>query len=119
MAELTLVLPALFLVLFAVIQFGIIFNNYVALTDAVRAGARFAAVSRLDPNAVPDTQAKVASTAGDLDGSKLNVTVQTPTGAFVHGDDVTVTATYPCTVSLVGWTIPCGPLKSTTTERVE
>ena len=44
--EFAIVLPILCLLLFGVIQFGILFNNYVTLTDAVRAGARKAAVSR-------------------------------------------------------------------------
>ena len=48
MAEFAIVLPVLVVLLFGVIQFGILFNNYVTLTDAVRAGARTAAVSRND-----------------------------------------------------------------------
>ena len=39
MAEFTLVLPVLAILLFGIIQFGITFNNYITLTDAVRAGA--------------------------------------------------------------------------------
>ena len=46
LVEFALVLPLLALLLFGVIQFGIVFNNYIDLTDAVRAGARKAAVSR-------------------------------------------------------------------------
>ena len=38
--EFALALPILALLLFAVVQFGIAFNNYVTLTDATRAGAR-------------------------------------------------------------------------------
>jgi Flp pilus assembly protein TadG len=38
--EFALVLPILAFILFAVIQFGIVFNNYITLTDATRAGAR-------------------------------------------------------------------------------
>jgi hypothetical protein len=44
--EFALVLPILAFLLFAVIQFGIVFNNWVQLTDATRAGARKGAVSR-------------------------------------------------------------------------
>ena len=40
MTEFALVLPVLAMLLFAVIQFGIVFNNYVTLTDATRAGAQ-------------------------------------------------------------------------------
>ena len=46
LTEFALALPILALLLFAVIQFGIAFNNYVTLTDATRAGARKAAVGR-------------------------------------------------------------------------
>src|SRR5918994_1257023 len=41
-----LVAPVLLLILFGVLQFGIVFKDYLALTDAVRAGARQATVSR-------------------------------------------------------------------------
>ncbi|MGH3046195.1 MAG: TadE/TadG family type IV pilus assembly protein, partial [Gaiellaceae bacterium] len=44
MVEFVLVFPVLALLLFAVVQFGIVFHNYVTLTDAVRAGSRQAAV---------------------------------------------------------------------------
>src|SRR5207244_12501351 len=46
MVEFAIALPVLCLILFAVIQFGIVFNNYIALTDATRAGASRAAVRR-------------------------------------------------------------------------
>ena len=46
MTEFAVVLPVVALVLFAIVQFGIAFNNYLTLTDAVRRGARTAAVSR-------------------------------------------------------------------------
>ncbi len=42
-------LPILLLLVFGIIQFGILFNHYLTLTDAVRAGARQAAVSRTLP----------------------------------------------------------------------
>ena len=46
MTEFALVLPVLVALLLAIIQFGIVFNNYLTITDATRAGARKAAVSR-------------------------------------------------------------------------
>ncbi len=53
LTEFAIVLPILCLLLFGVIQFGIAFNNYITLTDAVRAGARKGAVGRhlQDPQA--------------------------------------------------------------------
>src|SRR5438094_1149840 len=95
MTEFALVLPILALLLFGVIQFGILFNNYVTLTDAVRAGARKAAVSRElgSGAAVSATQQAVQNSATDLDKSKLTPIQVTST--WQHGDPVTVHAEYP------------------------
>jgi Flp pilus assembly protein TadG len=118
MVEFTLVLPVLLVVLFGIIQFGITFSNYVALTDAVRAGARTAAISRLSSNPVGDTKARVMDASGDLDASKVVPTVGTPSG-WTHGADVTVTATYPYSINLLGIVVASGNLSSSTTERIE
>ena len=50
MAEFALILPLLALLLFGIIQCGIVFHNYVEFADATRAGARKAAVSRDFPD---------------------------------------------------------------------
>jgi Flp pilus assembly protein TadG len=118
MVELALCLPVIALLLFGVIQFGIVFNNYVTLTDAVRAGARKATVSR-DLGAIAATAAvtqAVRNSAAGLDQSTLNPSV---TSSWVHGNDVTVTATYPYAISLLGVVVKSGSLSSSTTERVE
>jgi Flp pilus assembly protein TadG len=117
MTEFALVLPVLALILFAVIQFGIVFNNYITLTDATRAGARKAAVSRQDSNRNSDVVSAVRSSASGLTASKL--TVPPPSSTWNSGDDVTVTASYPYSISLLGLVVKSGRLSSTTTERVE
>ena len=116
MVEFALVLPVLVVLLFGIIQFGTAFNNYVSLTDAVRAGARVAAVSRQSSDPVGNTVAKVKASATDIDTSQVNVSVNSD---WVHGDDVTVKATYPYSISLLGVVVASGNLTSTTTERVE
>jgi len=116
MAEFAIVLPILVVFLFGIIQFGILFNNYVTLTDAVRAGARTAAVSRQDSDPVGEAASMVRSSAANLDQSNLNVSVSSD---WQSGDDVTVTATYPYSISLLGWVVNSGSLSTTTTERVE
>jgi Flp pilus assembly protein TadG len=120
MAEFTLVLPVLAILLFGVIQFGIAFNNYLAVTDAVRAGARQAAVARHLPAGEREAavRAKVYASADGLDTSKLSVTV-TASGAWEPGSDVTVTASYPYSINLLGKVVKDGFLTSKTTERVE
>jgi Flp pilus assembly protein TadG len=117
MAEFAVVLPILLLLVFAVAQFGITFNNYVTLTDAVRTGARVAAVSRQDPTRVSDTQQKVIQAGVGLNLTPGQVSVSSLT--WQHGDDVQVTATYPYSISLFGVVVKSGNLTSTTTERVE
>ena len=116
MTEFALVLPVLALILFAVIQFGIVFNNYVQLTDATRAGARKAAVSREISDPVGTTAAAVRSSAKDLKQSDLSITVSS---TWQPATDVSVTATYPYSISLLGMVVKSGRLTSTTTERVE
>ena len=120
MAEFTLVLPVLAILLFGIIQFGIVFNNYLAVTDAARAGARQAAVARYLPSGQRESKvkSKVYASAGGLDISKLKVTVS-PSSGWDPGSDVTVTATYPYSIHLLGKIVKSGSLSSKTTERVE
>ncbi len=73
MTEFALVLPILALLLFGVIQFGVAFNHYITLTDAVRAGARKAAVGRHLPIHPARRSQAVRNAATDLNQSQLNV----------------------------------------------
>jgi Flp pilus assembly protein TadG len=116
MVEAAVVLPVLCLVLFAIVQLGMTFNNYLTLTDAVRAGARRAAVSRQAADPVGATVSQVQTAASDLSPSSLTVSV---TSTWTPGADVTVKATYPYSISLMGLVIQSGLLSSSTTERVE
>lgn len=120
MVEFALILPTLAILLFGVIQFGIAFNNYITVTDAVRAGARQAAVARHLPAGERESsvKARVLSMADNLDTSQLAVSVSVSPG-WEHGADVTVTASYPFDINLLGMVIASGDLESTTTERVE
>lgn len=116
LVEFALVAPLLFLILFGIIQFGIAFMNSVALTDAVRAGARKAAVSRSAADPTQATKTAVLGAANDLDQSKVSINV---TSDWVSGDTVTVDATYPYQINLLGIVVASGNLHSSTTERVE
>jgi Flp pilus assembly protein TadG len=120
--EFALVLPILALLLFGIIQLGVVFNHYVTITDAVRTGARKAAVGRLvlqgggDP--AGQAEAGVRASASDLNQSDLQVTVN-PLGGWSQGSDVSVSASYPYQVSLLGIVVSSGNLTATTQERVE
>jgi Flp pilus assembly protein TadG len=114
--EFAVVLPILAVLLFGIIQFGIAFNNYITLTDAARAGARTAAVSRdtSDPAGAATTALRSAAT--DLDESQLGVSVSS---TWQPGSQVSVTATYPYSIDLFGVVVKSGTLSTTTKERVE
>ena len=116
MTEFALVMPILLFLLLGIIQFGIVFNNYVTLTDATRAGARKAAVSRQASNPAATAETAVRNSAANLNQSNLTVTVNS---TWQPASDVTVTATYPYKVSLLGLVVKAGNLTSTTKERVE
>jgi Flp pilus assembly protein TadG len=116
LTEFAMVLPLLALLLFGVIQFGIVFHQYVTLTDSVRAGSRQGAVSRDLTNPEAKVIDRVRRSAADLDPGQLGVSVSS---TWVQGDDVTVTATYPYDISLLGVVVKSGTLTASTTERVE
>jgi Flp pilus assembly protein TadG len=116
LTEFALVLPILALLLFSVIQFGIAFNNYITLTDAVRAGARKGAVARRLQNPQAAVTTSVRNAATDLKSSDLQITVNS---TWAQDSDVTVTATYPYSINLLGVVVKSGRLHSSTTERVE
>jgi Flp pilus assembly protein TadG len=116
MTEFALVLPLLILILFSIIQFGIAFNNYISLTDAVRAGARKAAVARHLSDPAGASIASVRAAATDLDPADLQITVES---SWTPGNEVRVTATYPYSISLMGWVVKSGRMSSMTVERVE
>ncbi len=124
MVEFVVILPVLLLVLMAIYQFGQVFVNYMDVTSAAREGARKAAVSRsagtcasVDALAVSSAQ----GAASDLKLANLGVTVtRTCTNnAYVQGGDVTVTATYPYSISIMGMVVSSGTLSSATTMRIE
>jgi Flp pilus assembly protein TadG len=114
LVEFAVVLPVLVILVFAIIQFGILFRNYLDLTDAVRAGARVAAVSR-EKGRGADAEAAVRA-AASLDDADLDVTVNS---TWARGSSVTVRAQYPYDIDILGVVVFSGDLVSQTTERVE
>lgn len=126
MVEFAIVLPVLLLLVFGIIQCGILFNHSLTLTDAVRVGARQASVSRTLPPGTPASaaaaaEARVRSAAsGSLNGAAdPTVLVVTVTSTFEEGSDVTVKATYPYEINIFGVPVKHGRFSSETTERVE
>jgi len=118
MTELALVLPILIVLVLAIAQFGLAFNNYVTLTDAARAAARKGAVSREASSPTGDCQNAGYAAGGNLKNPGTDFVV-TCSSSWSIGSDVTVTASYPYSISLLGFTVASGKLNSTMKERVE
>jgi Flp pilus assembly protein TadG len=118
MAEFAIGVPVLLVILLAIIQFAGVYHDWVALSDASRAGARMASESRTDSNRVQDVKgAVVASASSDLAASKL--VVDNPTTSWSPGSNVTVCAHYPYSVSIIAVSVASGNLDSCTTQLVQ
>jgi hypothetical protein len=87
---------------------AIAFQHYATMTDAVRAGARVAAVTGSQASA---TTATVNASDGLLAPPDVDVAYS--------GTDVTVTAQHDQQLALFGVPVTTIHLQSTTTERVE
>jgi hypothetical protein len=120
--EFALTLPLILIVLFAIIEFGQVFNNLNDVNQIAATGARLAAV---DNKPTGDTLQVYLAKQADLQQLKdhINVCVQFPLGTSKVGDPVLVrvTSTYDL-VPLLGNLIPGGGhlnLKGEATMRLE
>jgi Flp pilus assembly protein TadG len=116
MTELAMILPLLLILIFGIIQLGLAFNNYLAVTDAIRAGARKATVSRLSSNPAGDCVTAARNAGADLQQSKFSVTCAS---TWQPGADVTVTGSYPYSINVLGFVVKSGNLTTQVKERVE
>lgn len=116
MTELAMILPLLLILVFGIIQLGLAFNNYLAVTDAIRAGARKATVSRLSSNPAGDCVTAARNAGADLQQSKFTVTCAS---TWQPGADVTVTGSYPYSINVLGVVVKSGNLTTQVKERVE
>ncbi len=118
MVEFAVVIPILLMILLAILQFGIVLHNYLAVTHAADVGARRAAVSANDPNGANSAISAARAAAPNLSGANLGVTVS-PGAPFTTGSDVTVTVSYPYAIDILGIVVASGNLQGTTVTRIE
>ena len=119
--ELALVLPLLLTVLYVVVQFGQVYMQFQEVSAATSEGARRA--STMAGVAEPGRTSTITSTvraatsvgATTFDSSGLTVAVSS---TWVHGSPVTVTSTYPASVTILGVTLYSGQLTTKRTVRV-
>jgi Flp pilus assembly protein TadG len=129
--EFALAFPLLLLVVFGIIDFGLLFQKYEAVTDAAREGARIAVLPDYAANLTANVTERVNQylDAAGLTDPARSVTVGGPTALTVGGNCVStysVTVTYPYGYSFVGGiasyfgaTLNPGTLTATTSMRAE
>jgi len=136
--EFAMVTPLLSMLLVGIIYGGMTFYDYVTLADAVAVGARTIAINRGagtgPPTACTMGETALTNAATNLKSSSITIATETFTGpggstcsALVAGDYVTMTATYPCTLTVPFANINLCPVQnangsfisSTTSMRIE
>ena len=137
LVEFALVLPVLLLLLVGILKFGMLFNNYLTLTDVARAGARQLSLGRgsgTNPCTLAEQQAVTSdgslnlavgssSFSESFPASNANVeTCGNSATSWAQGDRVTFTATYPCDLKIMGvnfWPGASCTLSASATEAIE
>jgi Flp pilus assembly protein TadG len=141
--EFAMIAPVLLFLGVGFVQFGMVLNQYVELTDGVRVAARQLALSRTDASAYTDTLAAAGNATTNLNADSLNwyVCIDTAGGTCASGaatrcstnttcttslttagagKAVTITATYSCSLVVMGHDfLPGCRLSSSTTEMLE
>jgi uncharacterized protein (UPF0333 family) len=132
--EFAIILPVLVLIIGGIVKFGILYNHYVTLTDAVRAGSRQLALGRGLPApcgpAVTRT-INAAKPALTLTDANIKVTLLNPdacetplrtgtNGSMVQGDEAKIEASYPCDLKIFGINfLPGCTLHASASEAIE
>ena len=116
LVEFALMLPVLMLLIIGMMEFGLIINQYMVVTEAAREGARSAAVGNSNTTIISVT--KIA--ASQIDTSELTVTIS-PADTRVRGNSVTVTVEKPVAITtLLSPFFPAGfTVEGISTMRVE
>jgi Flp pilus assembly protein TadG len=133
LVELALVMPLLLILLTGIIQFGLLFNTYITLTDAVRAGARTLALDRGlgDPCDPAVSQTLGAASGTNLTASEVTTSLTSPdtcgsgsypsrsSGSEVAGDEATVSVAVPYTITVFGMSLPSFTLSASASDEIE
>jgi Flp pilus assembly protein TadG len=118
LTEFVLALPILAVLLFGMVQFGSVLNEWVEVSNAARVGARTASVSRKSGDA--DTKAAEAARASvsKLEEEDIDVDV-TPSGSWSKGTPVTVRVSHPFEINILGVSVKSGTMSFEATARMQ
>lgn len=90
LVETAIILPILVLIIVGIIEFGLLLNNYILITNASREGARKAALGGTDSEIVQ----VVENMSTTLDISKMTIAVSPASSHRRHGTQVKVEVVY-------------------------
>ena len=107
--EFALVLPIFLMLVLGIFQFGIAFNNWIAITHAAREGARLAAVGQYDEQRVRDSAPSVAIQSISVSGQ--GGSIGSPVTVIVTGNVLNINIPFAG-----NWPVT---LKSTAVMRLE
>jgi Flp pilus assembly protein TadG len=137
LVELALTLPIVFMVLTGVFSLAIALSQKLELAEAVSSGGRVLAVDRGDNDPCSAATSAIRNAAPGLTSSKLTLSYNldgnaygsgvttcpgsggTPNSYMVEGGTATVSATYPCTITVFGTGILSCTLSTQVTEAVQ
>lgn len=118
LVETAITLPLILLLLMGIIDFGLLFNNYIIISNTAREAARAASLGQTD--AVVGT--RISSMTTTLDDTRLEVNITPAEASRVHGGEVSVQIIYrhvmltPFIESMFSGGVP---IEATTVMRVE
>jgi Flp pilus assembly protein TadG len=122
--EFAFVMPFLVFLLLAICQFGLALHDYLSITDAVRVGARTAAVNRTtDPCGKARTAIQNTISASQWSAISGSI-ICTPASPGGVGSSYTISTSYPITIGLPPiFGLPAfnytGNMPASATERLE
>jgi Flp pilus assembly protein TadG len=138
LVEFAIALPVLLLLVTGIIQFGLLYNRYITLTDAVRSGAQTLAIGRglSDPCDPAVSQTVNSASAIGLTSGEVTPTFSTSSdscgtgtytynssgnsnGTEVQGDQATVTATQPFTLNIFSLGLLSVNLTASASDSIE
>ena len=130
--EFGLIAPFLILILLGIMEFGLVLNNYLELTDAARAGARQLAISRTSTTPYTNATTALYASTPNMTTSSITITMSVNGStcasdsacatalSTAQGDPAELTASYPCSLNIMSVNFaPSCTLSAQTTEQVE
>lgn len=90
LVEFAIILPILLVIIMGIIEFGMMMNSYLAISNASREGARIGIVGSSDI----DIKNLIIATSPSLDTEDLVVNISPSDGTRISGDTLTVKVTY-------------------------